>query len=403
MKDEVTSGPSPGSPGEVLRIFLRLGTTSFGGPVAHLAYFRRELVEKRRWLDETAYADTVALCQLLPGPSSSQVAVCLGISRAGLAGGLAAWSGFCLPSALIMILFADAVDSAAKLGQGAWLHGLKIAAVAVVAQAVWAMYVPLCPDRSRKAMALFSAVLCLAVPTAAGQVLAMFASALLGWRWVAAEPVASSHGRSLSLPRGAVPVALLLLLGLLALSLRPWTGPVSVGWGMLAAFYRSGMMVFGGGHVVLPLLQQAVCAPGWISADRFLAGYGAAQAMPGPLFSLAAYLGACSGSFPSAWWGGLTCLCAIYLPTFLLLLIVLPHWDQLRRRSAIQSALKGINAGVVGLLLAALYSPVWTGAIFTWVDFGQFLLAFVGLTYARLPAWLVVVAAAALADLVEGH
>ncbi len=387
---------------EVFQVFLRLGCTSFGGPVAHLAYFRLDLVERRRWLDEATYADLMALCQFLPGPSSSQVAVCLGILRAGIAGGLAAWCGFCLPSAVVLTLFALGVQLLDDLNHAAWLHGLKIVAVAVVAHAVWNMALRLCPDRSRMSLAVVAAVLCLLVPSAAGQLGSIAIGALIGWRWFPAEAKASSStARDFYISRPLSMVAISSFAILLILSLQLLATPLGTSWNLLAAFFRSGSLVFGGGHVVLPLLQSAVCLPGWISIDNFLAGYGAAQAVPGPLFSLAAYVGASSQVWSNSWLGGLACLLAIYLPSFLLLIGVLPFWGALRRRQSVQSALKGINAAVVGLLLAALYSPVWTSAIFGPADFGAALIAFLGLTYWKAPAWLVVVSGALLAQIVS--
>lgn len=391
-----------GSSLEVLLVFFKLGLTSFGGPVAHLAYFRLELVERRLWLDEGSYADTVALCQLLPGPSSSQVAVCLGTQRAGMAGGLAAWIGFCMPSAVLMILFAYGVGYLEAVSPTGWQHGLKIVAVAVVAQAVFSMASKLCPDRLRKSLAVLSALLCLGVPSAAGQFGAIVVGGLIGWRWLGGAMPEPGFSGPVPISKGLSMVALVLGFLFLLASLQPLNHSEQNGWNLAAAFYRTGSLVFGGGHVVLPLLQQAVCAPGWIGTDRFLAGYGAAQALPGPLFSLAAYLGAISGFFPSAWVGGMACLMAIYLPTFLLLIGVLPHWNRLRRQPGVQFALKGVNAAVVGLLLAALYTPVWTSAILSAGDFGAALLAFGALTFGKAPAWLVVFTGAVLGHLICG-
>jgi chromate transporter len=379
------------SPPEVLLAFLRLGFTSFGGPVAHLGYFRTEFVERRRWLDEATYADIVALCQFLPGPASSQVGVSLGIMRAGLPGGLAAWLGFTAPSALALILFAYGVALFGDLNHAAWLHGLKIVAVAVVAQAVWGMARNLCPDRPRATLAVGAALLTLAVPGSASQLGAIVIGALLG-RWVAPgvpKQVVGALGfsldRRLAIAALAAFAALLFGLPLLASA----TGSHAVE--LVDRFYRAGSLVFGGGHVVLPLLQQAVVPPGWIGNDAFLAGYGAAQAVPGPLFTFAAYLGAAMGPPPNGWLGGLICLIAIYLPSFLLLTGVLPFWDGLRRRPAVRAALGGVNAAVVGLLLAALYDPVWTSAISGPKDFALGLVAFLLLVFWKVPPWLVVI------------
>ncbi len=383
-----------GAFGEVLAVFLRLGLTSFGGPVAHLGYYRAEIVERRRWLDEAAYADIVALCQFLPGPASSQVAVSLGILRAGLAGGLAAWLGFTMPSALAMIGFAYGVGRLGDLGHAAWLHGLKIVAVAVVARAVWGMARTLCPDRIRASMAVGAALLALAVPGAAGQLGAIAAGALFGWRFLPAGGGQTTATLGFTLNR-AVAVAALVAFVALLVGLQAAAAVSGHLEQMFNAFYRSGALVFGGGHVVLPLLQRAVVPPGWVSNDAFLAGYGAAQAVPGPLFSFSAYLGTVMGPAPNGWLGGLICLIAIYLPSFLLLVGVLPFWDGLRRRAGVQAALRGVNAAVVGLLAAALYAPVWTSAIYSTRDFGIALAAFLALAAWKAPPWLVVLGGAA--------
>ncbi len=384
-----------GSPIEVLLAFLRLGLTSFGGPVAHLGYFRSDIVERRRWLDEASYADIVALCQFLPGPASSQVAVSLGILRAGLPGGLAAWMGFSMPSALALIAFAYGVGTLGDLSHAAWLHGLKIVAVAVVVQAVWGMARNLCPDRERATIAVGAALLVLAAPSAAGQVGAIAIGALVGWRALPGSVNRPESALGFSLPR-SVAVAALVAFAVLLIGLQIASATGNHLVQMFDAFYRSGSLVFGGGHVVLPLLQRAVVPPGWVGNDAFLAGYGAAQAVPGPLFTFAAYLGAVMGQAPNGWLGGLICLVAIYLPSFLLLVGILPFWDGLRRRTAVQAALRGVNAAVVGLLLAALYTPVWTSAINSPRDFGIGLVAFLALALWKFPPWLVVIAGAGL-------
>ncbi|WP_298356451.1 chromate efflux transporter [Rhodoblastus sp.] len=387
---------------EVFAVFLRLGLTSFGGPVAHLSYFRAELVERRKWLDEKVYADIVALCQFLPGPASSQVGIVLGMLRAGFLGGLAAWAGFTLPSALALILFAYGLGGIGDMSHVAWLHGLKIVAVAVVAQAVWGMAKNLCPDRERATLAVAAAALTLAFPSAAGQVGAILAGGLIGWRFLPAA-VDGAH-RPLLIPmsrtRAAAAAAAfaILLFGLPLLA----TANSSHALDLFASFYRSGSLVFGGGHVVLPLLQQAVVPQSWIGNDAFLAGYGAAQAVPGPLFAFAAYLGTAMKDAPNGFLGGLLCLVAIYLPSFLLLIAALPFWDALRHRADVQSALKGVNAAVVGLLLAALYDPVWTSAIFSRADFALGVVAFLLLTLWKTPPWLVVVLGALGASALAG-
>jgi chromate transporter len=385
---------------EVLLVFLRLGVTSFGGPVAHLGYFRAEFVERRKWLDEAAYVDIVALCQFLPGPASSQVGITLGTLRAGLPGALAAWFGFTMPSAVAMIAFGYGVAELGDISHVPWLHGLKIVAVAVVAQAIWGMARSLCPDRERATLAAGAAVLALAEPSAAGQIGAIVAGGLIGW-WLFPEasgskaaPLAVNIGRPLAV--GALVLFFALLFGLPALAAASSNHITA----LIGSFYRSGALVFGGGHVVLPLLQQAVVPPGWVSNDVFLAGYGAAQAVPGPLFTFAAYLGTMMRPAPNGWTGGLISLVAIYLPSFLLLIGILPFWDALRTRMGVQAALKGVNAAVVGLLLAALYRPVWTSAIFTPADFALGVVALLLLVMWRVPPWAVVVLGAVGATII---
>ncbi|WP_374544917.1 chromate efflux transporter [Rhodoblastus sp.] len=382
---------------EVFWAFLRLGLTSFGGPIAHLSYFRADLVERRRWIDEAAFADLVALCQFLPGPASSQVGFALGLHRAGLCGGFAAWLGFTLPSALALVAFAYGLSALGDLAHRPWLHGLKIVAVAVVAQAVWMMAKSLCPDRPRATLAALAAALALAVPSSGGQIAAIVAGGLFGLFYLAdaATPQPAPH---LPWRRGAIAAAVAfvaLLFGLPVLAQATESHAID----LFDAFYRAGALVFGGGHVVLPLLQQAVVPPGWINADAFLAGYGAAQAVPGPLFSFAAFLGAAMIGSPNGLFGALLCLVAIYLPSCLLVLAVLPYWSDLRARPEAQGALKGVNAAVVGLLLAALYNPVWTGAIFSARDFGLAVLAFLLLAVWKTPPWAVVILGALAASL----
>jgi chromate transporter len=397
--------PASGGPGSgiaVLAAFLKLGLTSFGGPVAHIGYFRAEFVERRKWLDEASYVDLVALCQLLPGPASSQVGISIGILRAGLPGALCAWLGFTAPSAIAMILFAYGVTELGDLGRSAWLHGLKIVAVAVVAQAVWSMARTLCPDRERATLAVGAAIVALFLPGTIGQIGVIVAGALIGWRLLPAAsapeaaPLAVPIGRTLALGSLALFAVLLVGLPLLAAATSDQT------LHEIDSFFRSGSLVFGGGHVVLPLLQQEVVPRGWVDNDVFLAGYGAAQAMPGPLFTFAAYLGAVMKPWPNGWLGGLICLAAIFAPSFLLLVGMLPLWSGLRRRTAVQAALKGVNAAVVGLLLAALYTPVWTSAITAPADFAIAIAAFLLLMMWKVPPWLVVVLGA-LAAAGVGH
>lgn len=370
--------------------FLRLGLTSFGGPVAHLAYFREEFVTRRRWLSERSYADLVALCQFLPGPASSQVGMALGLSHAGYGGALAAWAGFTLPSALLLILFALGLAGYGDAMPAGVLHGLKVVAVAVVAQAVWGMARSLCPDAPRVSMMAGAACFVLWLPTAWAQVLAIVVAGLLGLALF--KPHAEVGHEPLPIPLGAraglawlvLFVTLLLALPLLA-AFFPDQAVARVD-----AFYRAGSLVFGGGHVVLPLLQAEVVPPGWVDNDAFLAGYGAAQAVPGPLFTFAAFLGAAMNDEPSGWLGGVIGLLAIFLPSFLLVAGALPFWERLRTSLRTQAALRGVNAAVVGLLLAALYQPVWNSAIRGPQDFGLALLALVALMFWKLPPWLVV-------------
>ena len=376
---------------EVLLVFLRLGLTSFGGPIAHLGYFHDEFVVRRRWLEEKTYADLVALCQFLPGPASSQVGIAIGLSRAGYLGSLAAWVGFTLPSAIALVLFAYGVEAFGGARGGGWLHGLKVVAVAVVVQAVLSMMRSLAPDRERATLAVIAAALVLAIPSAWGQIGAIVLGAVAGlvlFRGGApVDHVALPHpvSRAAGVVALALFFALLLGLPLLAASVA------SQGLTLFEAFYRSGSLVFGGGHVVLPLLQASVVPPGWVTNDAFLAGYGAAQAVPGPLFTFAAYLGAVMGPQPNGWTGAALCLVAVFLPSFLLVIGALPFWDELRRRRWAQSALTGVNAAVVGLLPAALYHPVWTAAITSAADFALASAAFLLLFMWKTPPWLVVV------------
>jgi chromate transporter len=384
-------GGRVGSSLEVLLVFAKLGVTCFGGPIAHLGYFRDELVVRRRWLDDQAYGDLVALCQFLPGPASSQVGISIGILRAGLWGGLAAWIGFTLPSAVALILFAYGVAAFGGAVHAGWLHGLKVVAVAVVAQAVWGMAKTFCPDRARITLALIAAIGTLAWPTSWGQIAVIAGGGLVGWRGLSAKagtpssiPLRLTIGRKLAVGAWAVFFGLLLLLPILA-SLVPL--PVLA---VIDGFYRAGSLVFGGGHVVLPLLQAQVVPPGWIGNDLFLAGYGAAQAVPGPLFTFAAYLGTLMVPEPNGWLGGVICLAAIFLPSFLLVVGALPFWESLRAKATMQAILKGVNAAVVGLLLAALYYPVWTSAIRSSSDIELALAAFGLLVFWNIPPWLVV-------------
>ena len=379
---------------EVLRVSLRLGLTSFGGPIAHLGYFRDEYVVRRKWLDEKTYADLVALCQFLPGPASSQVGIAIGQLRAGTLGALAAWTGFTLPSAIALALFAYGVDALGGTLGGGWLHGLKVVAVAVVAQAVLGMMRALAPDRERATLAVVAAALVLAVPSAAGQVGAIVLGGVAGILLFRGEAPADHAALPVTIGRrtGAMLLALFVVL-LIGLPLIAAAVP-SQSVRLFDAFYRAGALVFGGGHVVLPLLQASVVPPGWVSNDAFLAGYGAAQAVPGPLFTFAAYLGAVMGPQPNGWLGAALCLVAVFLPSFLLVIGTLPFWDALRRRPLAQATLRGVNAAVVGLLIAALYNPVWTAGITGPYDFALAAAAFLLLFMWQTPPWLVVVLSA---------
>lgn len=378
---------APARPGRAANVaqvffaFLKLGLTAFGGPVAHLAYFRAEFVERRRWIDDSGYADLVALCQFLPGPASSQVGFALGLGRAGWPGALAAWLGFTLPSALVLILFAFGIQQWTWLATSGAVHGLKLAAVAVVAHAVWGMARSLCPDRPRAALAIAAALLALAIPSALGQIAAIAAAGLAGLRWIRPTALPASMPRNTGVGKTTAVLLLLVFALLLLLSVGVAAGP-SMG-AQFAAFYQAGALVFGGGHVVLALLQAAVVPPGWITTDAFIAGYGLAQAVPGPLFTFAAYLGALMPAPLGGWTGGLLLLAAVFLPGLLLVAGALPFWEALRQRPKVQRAMAGANAAVVGLLLAALYDPLWTSAIHTRLDFGMALAAFGLLAWGR--------------------
>lgn len=381
---------------EILATFLRLGCTSFGGPIAHLGYFRAEFVERRKWLSESAFADLVALAQFLPGPASSQTGFGIGLMRGGLLGGLAAWTGFTLPSAALLVLFAYGAGSIAGSPEGAGvLHGLMLAAVAIVAQAVMGMARKLCPDRARASIAAVALVVMLLAPSALFQVGTIVVGGLVGWKLCQGDAPTAPEGLALPLSRRFATGALVVFFVLLALAFVPARfGPLA----LADAFYRSGALVFGGGHVVLPLLQKAVVAPGWVSLDGFLAGYGAAQAVPGPLFTFSAYLGTVSTMGPGGVGGAIIALLAIFVPGMLCLMGTLPFWHELRTRPAAQAAMRGTNAAVVGLLGAALYNPVWTSAVHTPADFAIAAVAFILLIAWRAPP-LVVVVLAALAGL----
>lgn len=379
---------------EVFAAFLKLGLTSFGGPVAHIGYFRHEFVERRKWFDERTYVDLVALCQFLPGPASSQVGMAIGLSRAGYLGALAAWIAFTLPSTIALVLFAyGLLQYGSALGSG-WLHGLKAAAVAVVAVAVLGMARTLTPDRERASIAVAAAVVALAVPTSWGQIGAIILGGIAGLIFLRSAETNEHASLPLSVTRPQAIVALIvffvLLIGLPLLA----AGTASQGIRMFGAFYRAGSLVFGGGHVVLPLLQAEVVPTGWIDNNTFLAGYGAAQAVPGPLFTFSAFLGTLMRSEPNGLIGALLCLTAIFIPSFLLIIGALPFWEALRRQHTAQSVMRGVNAAVVGLLLAALYNPVWIAGIGSAKDFALAITAFLFLYMWQAAPWLVVLGCA---------
>lgn len=398
--DAEATSAAAGAPREgflaILLVFLRLGLTSFGGPVAHLAYLRTEFVTRRRWIGEGAYADLVALAQFMPGPASSQTGFALGVLRGGLPGGLAAWLGFTTPSAAIMVLAAYSVEFAGSGTGAAVVHGLKLVAVAVVAQAVWGMAGTLCPDRTRATIAVAAAIVSLLLPSAVTQIAAILAGAAAGITLCRDGAPGGEQRLGFGVSRRAGLAALGLFVALLAAL------PLAAGAGhalaLAEACYRVGALVFGGGHVVLPLLERSFVPPGWISAGDFLAGYGVAQAMPGPLFSFAAFLGAAQGLPPSGIAGAAIALAAVFLPGLLLVYGMLPFWDEFRARSDAQAVLRGVNAAVVGILLAALYDPIWTAAVKGPADVAIALAAFTGLVLWKLPV-LAVVAATALAGI----
>jgi len=377
------------SASEVLLVFLKLGITSFGGPIAHIGYFREEIVVRRRWLDDAAFTDVVALCQFLPGPASSQVGFSLGLIRASYVGGLAAWLGFALPSAVLMTLFAYGAHVLAGPTGTGLIHGLKLVAVAIIAQAVWGMARTLCPDRQRASIACVSALIILFSGSSIAQIGAILLGGTAGfWMCRASTPIsANSLGFPASRRVGLIALSAFFLL----LFVLPALAGFSPGIALFDAFYRSGALVFGGGHVVLPLLRDAFVTPGWVSEDTFLAGYGAAQALPGPLFTFAAYLGTVVRHSPNGVAGAVFGLIGIFLPGILILLGALPFWDGLRRCVGAQATMSGINAAVVGLLGAALYDPVWTSSVKSSGDFAVALTSFVLLTAWRAPPLVVVI------------
>ncbi len=374
---------------EILFISTRLGLTSFGGPVAHLGYFHEEYVRRRKWMDEKSYADLVALCQFLPGPASSQVGMGIGIMRAGVLGGIVSFIGFTLPSVIALILFAIILQGL-DMADAGWIHGLKIVAVAVVAHAILGMAKKLTPDLKRKAIALLALVVILLWQTAFSQIGVILLSAFIGFLLFKQHKHDDEARIDFPISRRLAVICLVIFFGLLFLLpfLRELT---SLEWiALFDSFYRSGSLVFGGGHVVLPLLEREFVPTGWLTEEAFLAGYGAAQAVPGPLFTFAAYIGAVI----EGWQGGLLATFAIFLPAFLLILGTLPFWDSLRRNPKIKGALMGVNAAVVGILIAAFYHPIWTSSILAPLDFAFASVLFSMLVFWKLPPWIVVMTGA---------
>ena len=381
----------------IFLIFLRLGLTSFGGPIAHLGYFRAEFVERRQWLSDADYTELVALAQFVPGPASSQTGFAVGLRKGGLLGGFAAWLGFTLPSALSMFAAAKGLTLTQSGASQGIVHGLKLLAVGVVAQAVWSMGRSFCPDRIRAAFAIIVAAALIAIPGSAAQLAAIGLGAAFGLFWLGNGAVAAVPALKTSAAPGWEGIAALLLFLALLFGLPFFASFTHFGIVELAsAFYRAGALVFGGGHVVLPLLQESVVAPGWVSRDDFLAGYGAAQALPGPIFTISAFLGAKANIASDHVAGAIIALLAIFLPGMLLMYGIIPYWRRLRTLPKARAALNGVNCAVAGILAAALYQPVWTSTIAKPLDASIALLAFMALSLARLPVLLVVVLCAAI-------
>ena len=385
------AGARQGSPGEVFGVFLKLGVTSFGGPIAHLGYFRDELVTRRRWIDDAGYADLVALAQFLPGPASNQVGFALGVIRGnGLVGGLAAWAAFTLPSALLLLIAALGLAAVAGPAGDGLVHGLKLVAVAVIAQALWGMAGTLTPDRARAAIALAAVAIVAVLAGSLGQVAAIAVGAFAGLIACRDGELAPSRHPAVPASRRGGAAALVAFAVLLVGVPVVATVTGDQGLTLFDAFYRSGALVFGGGHVVLPLLATRVVDPGWVTEEAFLAGYGLTQAVPGPLFTFAAYLGAVMAPAPNGLAGAALALVAVFLPGLLLVYGALPFWAALRAHPLAAAAARGANAAVVGILAAALYDPVWTGAVLTPVDFALALAGFSALVVWRAPPWVVV-------------
>ena len=374
---------------EVLAVSTKLGLTSFGGPIAHLGYFHNEYIRRRKWMDERSYADLVALCQFLPGPASSQVGIGIGVIRAGLFGGIAAWIGFTIPSVLALVCFAFLLQTF-DVSQAGWIHGLKLVAVAIVAQAVLGMGQKLTPDRNRVTIAIIAATITLMWQTALSQIIIILFAGVIGLFLYKRDKL--SDLPEIHVPiRSSTAVISLLIFFILLFGLPLIRNIASFHWlSVFDSFYRSGSLVFGGGHVVLPLLERELVPTGWVNKEDFLAGYGATQAVPGPLFTFAAYLGATMGG----WFGALVATVGIFLPAFLLVIGTLPFWNSLRKKPNIQGALVGVNAAVVGILLAALYNPIWTSSILTPIDFAVTSILFILLVFWKTPPWIVVIVGA---------
>nr|WP_186578274.1 chromate transporter [Aquibacillus kalidii] len=374
---------------EILIISTRLGLSSFGGPVAHLGYFHNEYIQRKKWMDEKSYADLVALCQFLPGPASSQVGIGIGVMRAGALGGIISFIGFTLPSVLALILFALVLEGL-DVADAGWIHGLKIVAVAVVAHAIVGMSKKLTPDVERKTIALLALVTTLLWQTAFSQVGIILIAAIIGFLLYRNHSTTEDADIQVPISKRFAIICISLFFGLLIL--LPFLREVTtLNWiAMFDSFYRSGSLVFGGGHVVLPLLEREFVPTGWLSEESFLAGYGAAQAVPGPLFTFAAYLGAVM----NGWQGGLLATVAIFLPAFLLIYGTLPFWGSLRRNPKIKGALMGVNAAVIGILISAFYQPIWTSSILAPIDFAFAAILFSMLVYWKLPPWIIVVTGA---------
>ncbi len=383
----------------VFSVFLKLGLTSFGGPIAHLGYFHDEFVIRRKWISEQNYADLVALCQFLPGPASSQVGIALGLLRAGYKGAFAAWVGFTLPSALVLILFAFGFLHTGDIIPSGILHGLKIAAVAVVAQAIWGMAKNLCTDTARISIMAMATCLVLFIPSVFGQISAILCATFIG-RFLcrSTSQLTEITPQTTLKPRSALFCLTLFVLLLIAL---PFAAIYSQSLALFDTFFRIGSLVFGGGHVVLPLLQTEVVTTNWVNQETFLAGYSLAQAIPGPLFTFSAFLGTTMNMAPNGWLGAIICLCAIFLPSFLLVIGTLPFWQNLRRNTDMQAALAGVNAAVVGLLLAAFYQPVWLSAVFNAKDFSLALITFIALMFWKCPPWLAVISCGGMGWLIS--